>query len=48
MKKRYTEEQIVKILAEGIHIDPIENGKIAKRWACNNFSELFAKLRTHS
>ena len=38
----------LKVHAEGIHIDHIENGKIAKRWACNNFSELFAKLRTHS
>ncbi len=34
--------------AEGIHIDHIEDGRIARRWACNNFSELFASLRAPS
>lgn len=38
----------LRVHAEGIHIDHIENDKIAKRWACNNFSELFARLRAHS
>jgi len=38
----------LKVHAEGIHIDHIENGKIAKRRTCNNFIELFAKLRAHS
>jgi steroid delta-isomerase-like uncharacterized protein len=33
--------------AEGIHIDHIVDGKIAKRWACNNFAEIFDKLRAH-
>lgn len=34
-----------KIVAEGIHIDHLVNGKIQKRWACNNFSEVFSTLR---
>ncbi len=38
----------LKVHAEGIHIDHIEDGKIAKRWACNNFSDLFTRLREHS
>jgi predicted ester cyclase len=38
----------VKIHAEGIHIDHIVGDKIAKRWACNNFAEIFDKLRTHT
>lgn len=38
----------LRVHAEGIHIDHIENDKIAKRWACNNFSELFARLRADS
>lgn len=36
-----------KIQAEGIHIDHISNGRIEKRWACNNFPEVFAFLRQH-
>jgi steroid delta-isomerase-like uncharacterized protein len=35
------------INAEGIHIYYINNGKIAKRWACNTFAALFAKLKAH-
>ena len=35
----------LKIHAEGIHIDHIVDGKIAKRWACNNFTEVFNRLR---
>jgi steroid delta-isomerase-like uncharacterized protein len=35
------------ITAEGIHIDYINNGKIAKRWAYNNFAALFTKLKAH-
>jgi steroid delta-isomerase-like uncharacterized protein len=38
----------LKIHAEGIHIDHIVDDKIAKRWACNNFTEVFNKLRTHA
>jgi steroid delta-isomerase-like uncharacterized protein len=38
----------VKIQAEGIHIDHIVGDKIAKRWACNNFAEIFDKLKTHA
>jgi len=38
----------LKIHAEGIHIDHIVDGKIAKRWACNNFNETFANLRAHA
>ena len=38
----------VEIRAEGIHIDHIVGDKIAKRWACNNFAEIFDKLRTHA
>jgi steroid delta-isomerase-like uncharacterized protein len=38
----------LKIRAEGIHIDHIVDDKIAKRWACNNFAEVFNKLRTHA
>ena len=37
----------LKIRAEGIHIDHIVDGKIAKRWACNNFTEVFNRLRAH-
>jgi steroid delta-isomerase-like uncharacterized protein len=38
----------LKIDAEGIHIDHIVGGKIAKRWACNNFTEVFNRLRAHA
>jgi steroid delta-isomerase-like uncharacterized protein len=38
----------LKVHAAGIHIDHIENGKIAKRWACNNFGDLFSTLRAHA
>jgi predicted ester cyclase len=38
----------LKIHAEGIHIDHIVGDKIAKRWACNNFTEVFNKLRAHA
>jgi steroid delta-isomerase-like uncharacterized protein len=38
----------LKIRAEGIHIDHIVADKIAKRWACNNFAEVFNKLRAHA
>jgi predicted ester cyclase len=38
----------LKIRAEGIHIDHIVGDKIAKRWACNNFAEVFNKLRAHA
>lgn len=34
-----------KITAEGIHIDHLVNERIHKRWACNNFSEVFSALR---
>jgi predicted ester cyclase len=37
----------LKIRAEGIHIDHIVGDKIAKRWACNNFAEVFNRLRAH-
>jgi steroid delta-isomerase-like uncharacterized protein len=37
-----------KIRAEGIHIDHIVGDKIAKRWACNNFAEVFAGLRARA
>jgi steroid delta-isomerase-like uncharacterized protein len=37
----------LRINAEGIHIDHVINGKIAKRWACNNFAAIFAKLKAH-
>ena len=37
-----------KIHAEGIHIDHIVGDKIAKRWACNNFTEVFNRLRAHA
>jgi steroid delta-isomerase-like uncharacterized protein len=37
----------LKINAEGIHIDHIVGDKIAKRWACNNFAEVFNRLRAH-
>src|SRR5262249_40040598 len=30
----------LKIHAEGIHIDHIVGNKIAKRWACNNFTDV--------
>ena len=35
----------LKIYAEGIHIDHIVGDKIAKRLACNNFAEVFNRLR---
>jgi len=35
----------LKIRAEGIHIDHIVGD--AKRWACNNFAEVFNRLRAH-
>ena len=38
----------LKIRAEGIHIDHIVDDKIAKRWACNNFAEVFNRLRAHA
>jgi predicted ester cyclase len=38
----------LKIRAEGIHIDHIVGDKIAKRWACNNFAEVFNRLRAHA
>ena len=38
----------LKIRAEGIHIDHIVDGKIAKRWACNNFTETFNRLRAYA
>ena len=38
----------LKIQAEGIHIDHIVGGKIAERWACNNFTEVFDRLRAHA
>ena len=38
----------LKIHAEGIHIDHIVGDKIAKRWACNNFTDVFNKLRAHA
>jgi steroid delta-isomerase-like uncharacterized protein len=38
----------LEIRAEGIHIDHIVDNKIAKRWACNNFTEVFNKPRTHA
>src|SRR5207244_1890342 len=38
----------LKIHAEGIHIDHIVGDKIAKRWACNNFTEVFNRLRAHA
>jgi steroid delta-isomerase-like uncharacterized protein len=37
----------LKINPEGIHIDHIVGDKIAKRWACNNFAEVFNRLRAH-
>ena len=37
----------LKICAEGIHIDHIVGDQIAKRWACNNFAEVFNRLRAH-
>src|SRR5262249_747347 len=38
----------LKIPGEGIYIDHIVDDKIAKRWACNNFTEVFNKLKTHA
>ena len=38
----------LKISAEGIHIDHIVGDKIAKRWACNNFADVFNRLRAHA
>jgi steroid delta-isomerase-like uncharacterized protein len=38
----------LKIHAEGIHIDHIVGDKIAKRLACNNFAEVFNRLRAHA
>jgi steroid delta-isomerase-like uncharacterized protein len=38
----------LKIHAEGIHIDHIVGDKIAKRWACNNFADVFNRLRAHA
>jgi len=38
----------LRIRAEGIHIDHIAGDKIAKRWACNNFAEVFDRLRAHA
>jgi hypothetical protein len=38
----------LKIHAEGIHIDHIVGDKIAKRWACNNFTDVFNRLRAHA
>ena len=38
----------LKIHAEGIHIDHIVGEKIAKRWACNNFTDVFNRLRAHA
>jgi steroid delta-isomerase-like uncharacterized protein len=38
----------LKIYAEGIHIDHIVNGKISKRWAYNNFQDIFAKLKAQA
>lgn len=35
----------LKIYAEGIHIDHIVNNKVEKRWAYNNFENVFAKLK---
>jgi hypothetical protein len=38
----------LKIDAEGIHIDHIVGNKIAKRWAANNFTDVFNRLRAHA
>lgn len=38
----------LKIKVEGMYIDHIENGKIAKRWACNNFGDIFGMLQKHA
>jgi len=38
----------LKIHAEGIHVDHIVGDKIAKRWACNNFTDVFNRLRAHA
>lgn len=38
----------IKIKAEGIYIDHMENEKITKRWACNNFDKIFTMLRSHA
>lgn len=38
----------LKIHAEGIHIDHIVGDKIVKRWACNNFTDVFDRLRIHA
>ncbi|GAB4187776.1 MAG: ester cyclase [Simkaniaceae bacterium] len=34
------------IKAFGIHIDQMKNGKIFKRWATNNFPQIFQDLRS--